>query len=69
MRDYKTIATQLRRDHLTQTAAKGEILGLIAADYYQAVARLFKSIGKRYNELKHPSAAALPTVIMPHRWL
>ena len=69
MNGYKAIATQLRRNHLTQTAAKGEILGLIAADYYLAIGRLFKSIGKQFSALKHPNAASLPTVVMPHRWL
>lgn len=69
MNGYKAIATQLRRNHLTQTAAKGEVLGLIAADYYLAIGRLFKSIGKQFSALKHPNTASLPTVVMPHRWL
>jgi hypothetical protein len=69
MNDYKVIARQLQRDYLLQTASKGEILGLIAADYYQAIARLFKSAGKRFTEMKHPSSAILPTVILPQRWL
>ncbi len=69
MNDYKAIATQLRRDYLTQTAAKGEVLGLVVADYYLAAGRLFKSIGKLFSALKHPDTASLPTVVLPHRWL
>ncbi len=69
MNGYKAIATELRRDYLTNTADKGEILGLVAADYYIAIGKLFKSIGKRFASLKHPSAASLPTVVLPHRWL
>lgn len=69
MNNFKAISNQLRHDYLTQTAAKGEILGLVGADYYLAGARFLKSIGKRFSAIRHPSTAALPTVIIPHRWL
>ncbi len=69
MNGYKAIANNLRRDYLTNTADKGEVLGLVAADYYLAIAKFFNSIGKRFASLKHPDAASLPTVVLPHRWL
>lgn len=69
MKNFKAIEKQLQRDYLFQVASKGEILGLIAADAYMAIKRLFRSFGKRVDAIKHPSNAALPTVVLPHRWL
>lgn len=69
MNNFRSIENQLQRDYLAPVAAKGEILGLIAADAYLAIKRLFSSFGKRINGLKHPDNAALPTVVVPHNWL
>ena len=69
MKNFKGIEKQLQRNYLVPVASKGEILGLIAADVYLAIKRLFTSFGKGVDAINRPTNAALPTVVLPHRWL
>ena len=69
MKNFKGIEKQLQRNYLVPVAGKGEVVGLIAADVYLAIKRLFRSFSKGVDAIKRPTNAAIPTVVLPHRWL